>query len=87
MPCVNVPKSRWIAVARAQVYVTYTNGIFESRGNSKIACIPKDGLRSLDDAGANAYRSLWWTVKQIPVANVFRLRGTIGRLVNVLERD
>jgi hypothetical protein len=75
-----------IAILAPQVYVTYTNGVFERHGNVKIAYIPAYGIRELDEAGADAYRSQGWSVKQIPVANVFRLRGTIGCLVNVLRR-
>lgn len=69
-----------------QVYLTYTNGLFESRGDRKVAYVPVYGVPRLDDAGLQAYRTAGWETRPVRVEPVFRFRGTIGCLVNVLER-
>lgn len=74
------------AVIAPRVYVTYTNGVFEQRDGRRIVYLPSYGVPVLDQAGAEAYRSQGWEVRPIPVDKVFRLCGTIGCLVNVLER-
>ncbi len=75
-----------LAVMGPKVYVTYTNGVFEHRDGRRIVYLPTYGIRELDNAGAEAYRSQGWEVRPVPVEGVFRLCGTIGCLVNVLER-
>jgi len=69
-----------------QVYLTYTNGVFERRNGKNIVYMPTYGIDSLDKAGEEAYRSAGWEVRPIRVEGVFRCRGTIGCLVNVLAR-
>jgi len=76
-----------LAMIGPKVYVTYTNGVFERRGGRRIVYLPTYGIPELDNAGAEAYRSQGWEVRPVPVEGVFRLCGTIGCLVNVLERE
>jgi hypothetical protein len=75
-----------ILVFAPKVYATYTNAVLEHQGSRKIVYMPVYGIPRLDEAGAAAYRSQGWEVKPIPVGSVYRLRGTIGCLVNVLQR-
>ncbi|MFI5385857.1 MAG: hypothetical protein ACHQ50_07025 [Fimbriimonadales bacterium] len=76
-----------LVVMDPRVYVTYTNAVFEVRDGKRIVYMPSYGDAELDEAATEAYRSQGWEVHPIPVASVFRLCGTIGCLVNVLERD
>jgi len=69
-----------------QTYVTYTNAVFETRGRRRIVYMPVYGAAALDAAGRRTYESAGWEVRPIPVRTVFRFRGTIGCLANVLER-
>lgn len=75
-----------LAVIQAKTYVTYTNAVFDHRQGKAIVYLPTYGVANLDEAGAKAYRSLGYEVRPIPVRGVFRLYGTTGCLVNVLER-
>jgi len=70
-----------------QVYITYTNGVFETRSGRRIAYVPCYGVPELDEAAFAAYRKAGWQVKPVYVGSVYRYRGTIGCLVNVLERS
>jgi len=70
-----------------KVYVTYTNGVFEQRGGEETVFMPSYGVPALDQAAENAYRSAGLNVAPVPVRGVFRYCGTIGCLVNVLERS
>jgi hypothetical protein len=74
------------AVFDTKVYLSYTNGIFETRGSRKIVYMPWYDEPRLDQAAMQIYRSQGWEVIPIPVRSVYRFRGTIGCLVNVLER-
>jgi len=74
-------------VLAPKVYITYTNGVFETRGSRRIVHMPLYGDATLDAAGRRAYESAGWEVRPIPVETVYRFRGTIGCLINVMERD
>lgn len=75
-----------LVVLGPRVYITYTNGVFETRGGRHIAYIPTYGIPSLDKAGISAFESAGCEVHQIPVGGLFKYRGTIGCMVNMLER-
>jgi hypothetical protein len=75
------------AYIEPQVYITYTNGVFETRGGKRIAYVPCYNVPELDEAAFNAYRNAGWEVKPIHVGSVYKYRGTIGCLINVLERS
>ncbi len=74
------------AVLDTKVYVSYTNAILETRGPRRIAYMPWYDQPELDQAAAKAYRDAGWGVIPIPVKSVYQFRGTIGCLVNVVER-
>lgn len=76
-----------LIVLAPKVYVTYTNGVFETVGKRRVAYIPSYGDAKLDELGANAYRQAGWEVHPVPVQTVFKFRGTIGCLINVLQRS
>jgi hypothetical protein len=69
-----------------KTYITYTNGVYETRGRQRIAYVPQYGIESLDAAARQIYVRLGWTVSPIRVARVYPYHGTIGCLVNVVER-
>jgi hypothetical protein len=78
-----------------KTYVTYTNGIYETRNGRKIAYVPQyaqiDGpgepkVAAMDAAALETYRRLGWEVRPIHVRDAYRFHGTVGCLANVLER-
>jgi len=69
-----------------QEYLTYTNAVFETRGGSRIVYMPSYDIPDIDALGRAAYESAGWEVRPIPVRTLYRYRGTIGCLINVLER-
>lgn len=69
-----------------KVYITYTNGVFETRGRNKVVYMPSYGIPEMDNAARKIFEAEGWTVHPIPVQSVYQHRGTIGCLVNVLER-
>ena len=69
-----------------KTYVSYTNGVFETRGGRKIAYVPLYGFYAIDSAARAAYERLGWEVVPIRVRSVYPHHGTIGCLVNVLSR-
>ena len=69
-----------------QEYLTYTNAVLETRGGRRIVYMPSYDVPALDDLGRDAYESAGWQVRPIPVRTLYRYRGTIGCLINVLQR-
>lgn len=76
-----------LIVLGPQTYITYTNGVFETRGSRRIVYMPVYGNAKLDDAGMRAYESAGWKVRPVPVRTVYKYHGTIGCLINVLQRQ
>ncbi len=69
-----------------KTYFAYTNGVFETRGQRRIAYVPSYAVPPLDAAAFDVYRRLGWEVVPIRVRNLYTYHGTIGCVVNVLER-
>jgi len=69
-----------------QEYLTYTNAVFEARGGKRIIYMPSYDVPALDALGRSTYESAGWEVRPIPVRTLYRYRGTIGCLINVVER-
>ncbi len=70
-----------------KTYISYTNGVFETRPDgARIAYVPAYGVDQLDRAAHAVYAHLGWQVRPIRVRNVFPFHGTIGCLVNVVDR-
>ncbi len=69
-----------------KTYITYTNGVYETRDGRRIAYLPSYGIDELDLAARETYARLGWEVRPIRVRHVYPYHGTIGCLVNVLAR-
>ena len=70
-----------------KTYYSYTNGVFEERGNQRIAYMPVYGHDALDRAARQVYENLGWTVNPIRVRKLYKYHGTIGCLVNITQRS
>jgi hypothetical protein len=69
-----------------KTYMAYTNGVYETRGGTKIAWMPTFDVPELDARAHAVYESLGWQVKPVRARGLYALHGTIGCLVNVLAR-
>ena len=69
-----------------KTFVSYTNGVFETRGGRQIVYMPWYDEPGLDNAARAAYESAGCEVRPIPVKTLYRYHGTIGCLINVLRR-
>ena len=69
-----------------KTYISYTNGVFETRDGGAIAYVPMYGIPALDEAARAVYERLGWQVRPVRVRSVYAHHGTIGCLVNVLRR-
>jgi hypothetical protein len=69
-----------------KTYVAYTNGVYETRADHRIAYVPQYDLPALDRVARETYEKLGWDVRPIRVAQIYAYHGTIGCLVNVLAR-
>jgi len=70
-----------------KTYISYTNGVFETRGGKRIAYVPAYGIEAMDKAAQGIYERLGWEVKPIRVRALYPFHGTIGCVVNVLSRE
>ncbi|MGD8238905.1 MAG: agmatine deiminase family protein [Armatimonadota bacterium] len=75
-----------VPFADSKVFLTYTNGVFETRDGTRVVYMPTCGIPVLDEAARRAYAAEGFAVRRIPARDLFPHRGTIGCLVNVLER-
>jgi hypothetical protein len=69
-----------------KTFITYTNGVFETRDGVRIVYMPWYDWPALDEAARATYASLGYRVHPVPVRALYPLRGTIGCLINVLAR-
>ena len=69
-----------------KTYITYTNGVYETRGGTRIVYLPQYDVPKLDAVAREKYAALGWTVKPVRVALPWPYHGTIGCLTNVLRR-
>ena len=60
------------AVLGVKTYISYTNGVFETRHGVRIVYMPWYDEPTLDNAARRAYESAGWQVVPIPVRTVFR---------------
>ncbi|HEX4455098.1 MAG TPA: hypothetical protein VH143_29760 [Kofleriaceae bacterium] len=67
-------------------FVTYTNALFDRRGDTRIVYLPTYALPVLDLAAQHFYESQGFEVHPIDVSSIYKLDGSLGCLVNVLER-
>jgi len=69
-----------------KTYLSYTNGVYETRDGRRIAWVPKLGVPDLDRAAFAVYEGEGFTVHPVDVRKVYPHHGTLGCLVNVLAR-
>jgi hypothetical protein len=67
-------------------YVTYTNALFATERGRPVVYLPTYALAGLDRAAAELYRRLGYEVRPVDVAAIWRQNGSLGCLVNVVER-
>lgn len=72
--------------AGAGSYVTYTNALFDRRGDQRIIYMPTYDLPALDAAGQAFWEAQGFEVHPIDVSAIYHLNGSLGCLVNVLAR-
>lgn len=75
-----------VVLEGAGSYVTYTNVLFDRDERGPHVYLPTYGLPVLDDAAAAIYERLGLRVTPIDVSKIYQLNGSLGCLVNVLER-
>jgi len=75
-----------VVLVGAGSYVTYTNALFDRRGDQKIVYLPTYALPALDAAGTAFWTAQGFEVHPIDVSSIYRLNGSLGCLVNVLSR-
>ncbi|HEY1811247.1 MAG TPA: hypothetical protein VGG74_02765 [Kofleriaceae bacterium] len=68
-------------------FVTYTNALFDRRGDTRIVYLPTYALPVLDRAAEAFYAQQGFEVHPIDVSPIYQLDGSLGCLVNVLSRD
>lgn len=69
-----------------KTYMAYTNGVYETRGSSRVAWMPTFDLPALDARATQIYERLGWQVRPVRARHLYAYHGTIGCLVNVLAR-
>jgi hypothetical protein len=68
-------------------YVTYTNALFDRNADGKrVVYLPTYSLPSLDAAARSFYETQGFEVHPIDVTPIYGLNGSLGCLVNVLQR-
>ena len=76
-----------VVLAGSGSYITYTNALFDRRGDTRIIYLPTYAQPALDAAGAAFWRDHGFEVHPIDVSPIYQLNGSLGCLVNVLARD
>ncbi len=76
-----------VVLAGAGSYVTYTNALFDRRGDQRIVYLPTYALPALDAAGTAFWETQGFEVHPIDVSSIYQLNGSLGCLVNVLQRS
>jgi hypothetical protein len=75
-----------LVLAGGGSFVTYTNALFDRRGDTRIVYLPTYDLQALDDAGAAFWRAQGFEIHAIDVSPIYQLNGSLGCLVNVTAR-
>ena len=67
-------------------YVTYTNAMFDRDTAGPVVYLPTYRLPALDARATAIYQSLGYSVVPIDLSSMYTLNGSLGCLVNVMER-
>jgi hypothetical protein len=76
-----------VVLPGAGSYVTYTNALFDrDAAGRRVVYLPTYRLPALDDRATALYQALGYRVVPVDVASIYTLNGSLGCLVNVMER-
>jgi hypothetical protein len=75
-----------VVLPGAGSYVTYTNAVFDRDAAGPVVYLPTYGLPALDARATAIYAGLGYRVVPIDVSTVYTMNGSLGCLVNVMER-
>lgn len=75
-----------VVLAGGGAFITYTNALFDRRGDRRIVYLPTYAQPALDAAGRRFYEARGYEVHPIDVSAIYHLNGSLGCLVNVLAR-
>ena len=73
--------------AAARAWMSYNNGIVDTRGGRTIYYMPTFGMSRLDDAAGRIFRGAGCDVVPIDCSRIWHLCGSLHCLVNVVARD
>src|SRR5262249_36768021 len=76
-----------VVLPGAGSYVTYTNALFDRDAAGPVVYLPTYQLPALDDAATRIYQGLGYRVVPIDVSTIYTLNGSLGCLVNVMDRS
>jgi hypothetical protein len=76
-----------VVTAEAQVYMTYNNGIAETRDGERCFYMPTYGVPELDDAAAACYEQAGIKVKRVRVGKLYRHTGSLRCLIGIMRRS
>ena len=83
LPVVRVPL---VPSATPRAWMSYNNGIVETRAGRTFYYMPSFALKPVDDAAADAFRAAGCQVLPIDCSRIWHLCGSLHCLVNVVER-
>ena len=72
--------------ATLRAWISYNNGIVETREGRTRYYMPTFGLKQLDDAAADVFRGAGCDVLPVDCSGIWHLCGSLHCLVNVVER-
>ena len=76
-----------VVLPGAGSYVTYTNALFDRDARGPVVYLPTYGVPALDGAATARYQQLGYRVVPIDVSTIYTLNGSLGCLVNVMDRE
>ncbi len=76
-----------VVLPGAGSYVTYTNAVFDRDAAGPVVYLPTYRLPALDARATEIYKSLGYRVVPIDVSTMYTLNGSLGCLVNVMDRQ
>jgi hypothetical protein len=76
-----------VVLPGAGSYVTYTNAVFDRDAAGPVVYLPTYELPALDARAMAIYQGLGYRVAPIDVSTVYTMNGSLGCLVNVMERS
>jgi hypothetical protein len=76
-----------VVLPGAGSYVTYTNALFDrDPDGARVVYLPTYRLPALDARATAIYRALGYRVVPVDVSTIYTLNGSLGCLVNVMDR-